>query len=797
VYDLLDYFQVVFFKGSYFHHNRFQREAGSVAETLSHGTVQVTLRYQVFQTGAQNALGSPVVNTRIMHLSGEMSPVQLRNYIQEQLGCDVQRARDPLLMCDGRLLHYDSGSVVIHKGSVLEVLPLPLRGGMQRKQDTTVSPKIRDIRANLMICHDKIKGLTEKCNHLVRDSLAHPPCVDASAAQFTARSDASLGTKGKLSDFLVSQVATDEQFPHVSGSRKVSKSSVPRQQEEAYEPAQQLSHQATANSQQDKWNLSEQKATLCELQKRFFDECEELVNAHREKVKTISELEIVITNMHREMLSKAQNLATGDTPFDAKVEDEELIRDLFRELVSDQDCLMPAAELKLGLMKYEEYKEMTEMLHTLLSQQPGSIGLDSFSEAIHKLPRAKGQRVQWAATLGLNAELARFLKKGNIFDGLQGLRELCDEEIDVHVQQVCESFLLRLPAILKKGLYNLKAEERASALHLNSKFSMDGAEIGKFAGLKEFYEGPERILGSPNPNVGEGMRREHCERQNSNVMFQTLNYNLKTCPADEWKFVLEPPQLPKDQSEWPPGCRWRGRTVYHLDFLEKMQPLSANLKVQEIIAARLYTGPMYMLYNAALRKAPQDRYEILEGNSYETTIFCIISCITKLAKTSDIPRDRLLYRGLVDMTLPMDFWTKNKDGYRGAVEPGLMSTTAEMSVALKYSKKGRNRGTVFEIAAGRIDLGADLKWLSQYPGESEYLFPPLTCMEVVGEPRIHEGVIIFPLRANVNLKCLTLEQLQERRKHLYEAMLKNLQEEIGIDMSSLGAILDKQLKVRI
>ena len=396
------------------------------------------------------------------------------------------------------------------------------------------------------------------------------------------------------------------------------------------------------------------------------------------------------------------------------------------------------------------------------------------------------------------SELARFLKKGNVFDGLRGLRELNDEEIDAHVQEVCESFLLRLPSILKKGLYKLRAEETASAFHLNAKFAMDGAEIGKFADLSEFYEGPERILGSPNPNVRDGMHREHCERSNCNVMFKTQNYSLETCPADEWNFVCGLPQLSDDKAEWAPGCKWHGRTVHRLDDLKITQVArDAELEVEEIMAARLYTGPMYMLYNAALRKAPRLVYEKLQGNSYETTIFCIISCITKLAKKSEIPPQRLLYRGLGGMTLPMDFWTTNKDGYRGAVEPGLMSTTADISVALQYSGKGGNKGTVFEIAAGRVDLGADLKWLSQYPGESEYLFPPLTCLEVVGEPRVHEGVVILPLRANVNLKCLTLEQLKERRKHLHMAMLKNLQEEIGIELSSSGAILHKQLLVKI
>jgi hypothetical protein len=99
---------------------------------------------------------------------------------------------------------------------------------------------------------------------------------------------------------------------------------------------------------------------------------------------------------------------------------------------------------------------------------------------------------------------------------------------------------------------------------------------------------------------------------------------------------------------------------------------------------------------------------------------------------------------------------------------------------MHYSGANRGHGTVFEISAGRIDIGADLSWISQYPGEKEFLFPPLSCLEVNGEPRVEEGVVIVPLRVNICLKGLTLEQLQERRKELHISMLKNLEEELAL-----------------
>ena len=65
-----------------------------------------------------------------------------------------------------------------------------------------------------------------------------------------------------------------------------------------------------------------------------------------------------------------------------------------------------------------------------------------------------------------------------------------------------------------------------------------------------------------------------------------------------------------------------------------------------------------------------------------------------------------------------------------AVELGLMSTTTARETAVAYSGKNGQRCTVLEIQVGRIDVGADISFLSQYPGEKEFLMQPLSCLEV-------------------------------------------------------------------
>ena len=489
--------------------------------------------------------------------------------------------------------------------------------------------------------------------------------------------------------------------------------------------------------------------------------------------------------------------------FGEEEDDDEIVKDLFKEIDKDGTQHISSSELKDALQKYQSTHEdtdickaLTEMLKTAEDTHM-QIGLKEFCNAVKLLPRVRGQRVQWARSLNLHELLARMLKKGNFFDGLHGLKSLKKEELDKHMKQVCEDFSRILPVILEDALDKLRRGDSISAKQQNSKFCMDKAFTGNFAGLDDFYAGPEKHIGTPNPNIMEGIKREHCLRSNHSYKYRSPNYNFEFFPAQEYEFVMSPvmhpknyyPHTPKHRIEWPldKQTEWKGDEGREPQTLEEVMKHylveQVKLKDGEVATLRLYTGPMYMLYNAVMRKFPEDVLERLEGNTYETTIFCIISGISKLSRATTLPRDRRVYRGLGGMLLPQSFWQSDKAGLRGGIEWGLMSTTTNRDVAVNYSGKDKNRGTVFEISVGRIDIGADLSWVSQYPGESEILFPPLTCLEVVGEPRVEGGVIIFPLHANMNLKGLTLEQLEERRKLLHLSMAHNLREELEIDAS--------------
>ena len=65
----------------------------------------------------------------------------------------------------------------------------------------------------------------------------------------------------------------------------------------------------------------------------------------------------------------------------------------------------------------------------------------------------------------------------------------------------------------------------------------------------------------------------------------------------------------------------------------------------------------------------------------------------------------------------------------GGVEYGFMSATVDGKVAKEYAGKGGS-GVLYEIQQGMGARGADLSWLSQYPGEAEICYFGVTVIFV-------------------------------------------------------------------
>ncbi len=440
--------------------------------------------------------------------------------------------------------------------------------------------------------------------------------------------------------------------------------------------------------------------------------------------------------------------------FSEEQDDNEVTDALFNSLDADKSSSISVEELYASLKGVDKNDEDKEKVLKCLMEGCSSISAKSitreeFRKALCALPRVCGERVHWAKTLNLDVELARFLKLGSVMDGLKGLKKMADHELEQHISEVCSKFGAILPSILRYNLRKLRSTNAKVVTnardYINSKFSLDGAYVGRYATLEDFYNGPEALIGTPNPNIEKGMETEHCFRENAKVEFRTTNYNIVTYPQLEWEFVVDPkegteyPHTPSDKSKWKPDKVWsnenpdgwkgdRGRDPIRLEAflggttgsngLELFSPEEvtrleearkevkrAGLKKPEVLGLRLYTGPLFVTYNAVLRGFPQSDVENLRGNKFETSIFVIASGITKLSKVTGIPENRCLYRGLGGMILPRQFWdrydecqvTVRMEVGRSAIPDLLKTIQKKITSGVELQESGKNDIKVYDI----------------------------------------------------------------------------------------------------
>ena len=177
--------------------------------------------------------------------------------------------------------------------------------------------------------------------------------------------------------------------------------------------------------------------------------------------------------------------------------------------------------------------------------------------------RVRGERVQWANALKLGGLLARRLRPGTLSDPLSGLKGMTTAQLGEAVD-LFASDVKRVAAFKQGQLRQAVRPASDVQAHINSKFVMDGAFMGRFASLDDFYRGPEARIGAPNPQIRKGMDKEHCLRANATNPFVSSNYNLFTWPRQEWEFVVGPvpgyeyPHTPQERERWPAGVEWRG-----------------------------------------------------------------------------------------------------------------------------------------------------------------------------------------------------------------------------------------------
>ena len=84
-------------------------------------------------------------------------------------------------------------------------------------------------------------------------------------------------------------------------------------------------------------------------------------------------------------------------------------------------------------------------------------------------------------------------------------------------------------------------------------------------------------------NFMDAMKQEHCTKSGCRTVFTTSNYNIQTCPADEWAVVAGERDYDKRGGRCVPRVK---------ELLRSDEARQAALQECEVFAVVLYTGPM-------------------------------------------------------------------------------------------------------------------------------------------------------------------------------------------------------------
>ena len=88
----------------------------------------------------------------------------------------------------------------------------------------------------------------------------------------------------------------------------------------------------------------------------------------------------------------------------------------------------------------------------------------------------------------------------------------------------------------------------------------------------------------------------------------------------------------------------------------------------------------------------------------------------------------------------------------GGTELAPMSTSSDVSVALHYSSQAEKRLIFKIVTANFLDRGADLRYLSAFPAEAEFLYSPLTYLRPTGR---HQSVLLG--EGDERVECTVVE----------------------------------------
>lgn len=308
-------------------------------------------------------------------------------------------------------------------------------------------------------------------------------------------------------------------------------------------------------------------------------------------------------------------------------------------------------------------------------------------------------------------------------------------------------------------LQDLKSPDLPTAVNI-----FTGALMGHFAESK--YAAIRLILGSP-----ERSDLRECLGLEDAFEFGELLKNPLKAMKNEWyaaggdndranfDYVV---RGTVDPAEYPEHVQESLRTgVYHggqiqqgefdtghdgmdlKDFTNHENSRAAGLQDHHVAAIRLYTSSSYPLYNKPMRES-QTPHPI------RVTMYCLAEGLKMLRKVGaktdpeGYARTMFLWRGMKDREMDLELFKA-----RGGTELAPMSTTSSRAIADSYAGLGEegHKSLIFRYTTKALSRGVLIDYLSMYPKEKEYLYPPLTSLTFDDRSEVKEegNVTIVPV----------------------------------------------------
>jgi hypothetical protein len=156
-------------------------------------------------------------------------------------------------------------------------------------------------------------------------------------------------------------------------------------------------------------------------------------------------------------------------------------------------------------------------------------------------------------------------------------------------------------------------------------------------------------------------------------------------------------------------------------FVEKEEAVEADLEREEVIALRVYTTAAYKSLNDPLLRNMGSSKPAAQ-HPFPATMGFLASGIKKLRGNDKSGVTTDLFRGLGGVAVGEAFLES------GGVMSAPMSTSKAMTTAFKYAASQHMLILKFKTENFR-QRGADISFLSAFPEESEYLYPPGTYLQ--------------------------------------------------------------------